>query len=229
MCQWWVYIYDYNDNVNDNLILTVTVTVILIAMVIVIVKMIMMIKMIMVTGTTATKLRKVLVLWPEVTFSDHPLMSQVREFKIPRRLQRWNRRLKVYSRCIILYRDYSNSLALWNVGELSWGWSREATPHGKEMLKRNNNNNSIDKKGWCMDIFKVCLGFISLILFTPLGEMISPMKYALSRQLYFAYLAVFFTWVLGLTSNLGLMIEKMSLQKFLCITWLTQWRHLASL
>ena len=25
-----------------------------------------------------------------------------------------------------------------------------------------------------MDIFKACLGFISLILFTPLGEMISP-------------------------------------------------------
>ena len=69
-----------------------------------------------------------------------------------------------------------------------------------------------------MDIFKACLGFISLILFTPLGEMISPMKYALSRQLYFAYLAVFFTWVLGLTPNLGLMIEKMSVQKFLCIT-----------
>ena len=200
-------------------------------MVIVLVKMIMMIKMIMVTGTTAKKLRKVLVLWPEVTFSDHPLMPQVREFKIPRRLQRWNRRLKVYSRCIILYRDYSNSLALWNVGELYWGWSREATPHGKDMLKTTTTTTTtttaLIKKGdaWTY----LGLGFISLLLFTPLGEMISPMKYALSRQLYFAYLAVFFTWVLGLTPNLGLMIEKMSLQKFLCITWLTQWRHLASL
>ena len=44
------------------MILTVTVTVILIAMVIVIVKMIMMIKMLIVTGTTAKKLRKLLVL-----------------------------------------------------------------------------------------------------------------------------------------------------------------------
>ena len=150
-------------------------------------------------------------------------MPQVREFKIPRRLQRWNRRLKVYSRCFILYGDYSNSLSLWNVGELSWGWSREATPHGKK------NNNNIDKKGWITDIFRAFLGFISLILLTPLDEMISPVKFSLSRQLCFAYLAVFFTWVLRWTPNLGLMIEKLSLQKFLCITWLTQWRHLTSL
>ena len=61
-----------------------------------------------------------------------------------------------------------------------------------------------------MNIFRAFLGFIILILFTPLGEMISPMKFPLSRQMYFAYLAVFFTWVLRLTPNL--------LQKFLCIT-----------
>ena len=63
-----------------------------------------------------------------------------------------------------------------------------------------------------MDIFKASLGFISLILCTPLGEMISPMKYAHSRQLYFAYLAVFFTWVSCLTQKFG--ARKMSLQKF---------------
>ena len=174
------------------MILTVTVTVILIAMVIVIVKIIMMIKMIMVTGTTAKKLRKVLVLWSEVTFSDHPLTPQVREFKIPRRLQRWNRRLKVYSCCIILYRDYSNSFALWNVGELSSGWSREATPHGKEMLKRNNNNNSIDKKGWCMDIFK--LAWVLLVLsyshhsvrWHPLWNILFPVNCILGIWLYFS-------------------------------------------
>ena len=62
------------------------------------------------------------------------------------------------------------------------------------------------------------LGFISLIVFTPLCEIISLKQFPLSRQPYFAYLAVFFTCVLRLTPNLGLMIEKMSLQKFLCIT-----------
>ena len=176
------------------MILTVTVTVILIAMVIVIVKMIMMIKMLMVTGTTAKKLRKLLVLWPEVTFSDHPLMPQVREFKIPRRLQRWNRRLKVYSRCIILYRDYSNSLALWNVGELYWGWSREATPHGKDMLKTTTTTTTtaLIKKGDAWTYLR--LAWVLLVLsyshhsvrWYPLWNMLFPVNCILRIWLYFS-------------------------------------------
>ena len=83
------------------------------------------------------RLREVIVRWPEVLiFFRHPSMPQVREFKIPRGQQRWKRRLKVYSRSFIFYRDYSNSLTLSNVGELSWGWSRAVTPHGKEMLRK---------------------------------------------------------------------------------------------
>ena len=66
------------------LTVTVTVTVILIAMVIVIVKMIIIIKMIMIIGTTARTTEGS----STVTGSNHPLMPQVREFKIPRRLQR---------------------------------------------------------------------------------------------------------------------------------------------
>ena len=52
-------------------------------------------------------------------------------------------------------------------------------------------------------------------LFTPpLGDMISLMKYLLSRQLYFAYFAVFLTWVSCLTPKFGAHNRKMSLQKF---------------
>lgn len=123
-------------------------------------------------------------------------MPQVREFKIPRGLQRWKRRLKVYSRSFILYRDYSNSLTLSNVGEF----------HGKEMLRK-----TFIKKGdaWANS----ALAFISSVLFTPFGEMISLLKYPLSRQMYFAYLAVFFTWVSCLTPNFGAHnYRKMSLQ-----------------
>ena len=38
------------------------------------------------------------------------------------------------------------------------------------------------------------------------------MKYPLSRQLYFAYLAVFFNWLSCLTPNFGAHNRKMSLQ-----------------
>ena len=133
-------------------------------------------------------------------------MPQVREFKIPRGLYRWKRRLKVYSRSFILYCDYSNSLTLSNVGELSWGWSRAVNPHGKEMLRK-----TFIKKGdaWANS----GLASISSVLFTPFGEMISLLKYPLSRQMYFAYLAVFFTWVSCLTPNFGAHnYRKMSLQ-----------------
>ena len=69
------------------MIVTVTMTVILMAMVIAIVKMIMVIKMIMIIGTTA-KTTEGSSTVTGTTFFHHPLMSQVREFKIPRRLQR---------------------------------------------------------------------------------------------------------------------------------------------
>ena len=51
-------------------------------------------------------------------------------------------------------------------------------------------------------------------LFTPFGEMISVMKYLLSRQLYFAYLAVFFTWVRCLTPKFKAHDGKMSVKEF---------------
>ena len=51
------------------------------------------------------------------------------------------------------------------------------------------------------------LGFawVLLVLFTPRGEMISPMKYPLFASTVFCVLiiAVFFTWVSCLTPNLG--------------------------
>ena len=42
-------------------------------------------------------------------FSRRPSITQLRELKIPRRFERWQRRLKMYSRFIIVYRDYSKS------------------------------------------------------------------------------------------------------------------------
>ena len=58
------------------------------------------------------------------------------------------------------------------------------------------------------------LACVLSVLFTPLGEVISAMKYLLSRQLYFAYLAVFFTWVWCLTPKFKARDRKMSVQEF---------------
>ena len=128
-------------------------------------------------------------------------MPQVREFEIPRQLSRWKRCLKVYSRCFILYRDFSNSLALWNVGEISWGWSREAIPHGKEMLKKR-----ILKTERCMGKFRDCLRFISLIHSTWWDdipyEILFPVNCILHIWLYFSHGCR--AW----HRNSGLMIEK---------------------
>ena len=89
--------------------------------------------------------------------------------------------------------------------ELSWGWSRAVTPHRKEMFKK-----TFMKKGdtWANS----GLACVLSVLFTPLGDMISPMKYPLSRKLYFA--SVFLTWVSCLTLKFGAHNWKMSLRKF---------------
>ena len=58
------------------------------------------------------------------------------------------------------------------------------------------------------------LACVLSVLFTPLREMISVMKYLLSRQLYFAYLAVFFTWVWCLTPKFKARDRKMSVKEF---------------
>ena len=42
-------------------------------------------------------------------FPRRPSITQLRELKIPRSFERWQRRLKMYSRLFIVYRDYSNS------------------------------------------------------------------------------------------------------------------------
>ena len=52
---------------------------------------------------------KDLVRWPEVFFSHRPSITQVRELKIPRRFERWQRSLKMYSRLFTFCRDYFNS------------------------------------------------------------------------------------------------------------------------
>ena len=41
-------------------------------------------------------------------FSRRPSITQLSELKIPRRFERSRRRLKMYSRLLIIYRDYSN-------------------------------------------------------------------------------------------------------------------------
>ena len=89
--------------------------------------------------------------------------------------------------------------------ELSWGWSRAVTPHRKEMLKK-----TFMKKGdtWANS----GLACVLSVLFTPLGDVISLMKYPLSRQLYFA--SVFLTWVRVWHWNLGLIIEKWAFGNF---------------
>ena len=54
-----------------------------------------------------------------------------------------------------------------------------------------------------------------LLVFTPLGEMISLIKYSLSCLLYFTYyLAVIFTWVPCLTPKFGAHNRKINLHKF---------------
>ena len=78
------------------------------------------------------------------------------------------------------------------------------TPHGKEMFKKKGD-------AWANS----GLACVLSVLFTPpLGDMISLMKYLLSRQLYIAYFAVFLTWVSCLTPKFGAHNRKMSLQKF---------------
>ena len=52
------------------------------------------------------------------------------------------------------------------------------------------------------------LACVLSVLFTLLGEMISLIKYPLSRQLYFAYLGSIFHLSVVLAPNLGLMIVK---------------------
>ena len=134
-------------------------------------------------------------------------MPQVREFEIPRQLSRWKRCLKVYSRSFILYRDYSNSLTLSNVGELSWGWSRVVTPTARKCSKKNHKNRAMH--GQIQGLLAFYQSYSQhLVRWYPLWN-------TLPRQLYFAYLAVFFShgcraW----HRNLGLMIEKWAFRNF---------------
>ena len=76
----------------------------------------------------------------------------------------------MYLRSFILYRDYSNSLTLSNVGE-PFLKVECVTPHGKEMLEIEK---TFIKKGnsWANSGVACALS----VLFTPLDEMISLMK-----------------------------------------------------
>ena len=103
--------------------------------------------------------RKILVRWREFFFFRHPSMPRVREFKIPRRLKRWKRRLKVYSRSFILYRDYSNSLTLSNGGEPFLRLKPCTDPSRQGNVKKI----TFTINGRLMGILRAYLCFISLI------------------------------------------------------------------
>ena len=103
-------------------------------------------------------------------------MPRVREFKIPRRLKRWKRRLKVYSRSFILYRDYSNLFTLSNGGEPFLRLKPSSDPSRQGNVKKI----TFVIKGRFMGILRAYLCFISLIHATWWDEPVS-------RQLYFAY------------------------------------------
>ena len=93
----------------------------------------------------------------------------------------------MYSLFLVLYRDYSKSLTLSNVCE-------QLKPCSEPPRRRNVLKKYFRKKGAMhRQILNSGLACVLSVLFTPLGEVISAMKYLLSRQLYFAYLAVFFT------------------------------------
>ena len=143
-------------------------------------------------------------------FFRHPSMPQRRGCKIPRRILRWKRRLKVYSRSFILYRDYSNSLALSHMlANSSLGWSRAVTPYGppKKFMKI----------GRFMGKFRACLCFISLIHTTWWDDIHYEILFPVNCILP-AYLAVFFTWASCLTPKFGGHDRKMSLQKLARMT-----------
>ena len=86
-------------------------------------------------------------------------MPRVREFKIPRRLKRWKRRLKVYSRSFILYRDYSNLFTLSNGGEPCLRLKPCSDPSRQGNVKKI----TFVIKGRFMGILRAYLCFISLI------------------------------------------------------------------
>ena len=86
-------------------------------------------------------------------------MPRVREFKIPRRLNRWKRRLKVYSRSFILYRDYSNLFTLSNGGEPFLRLKPCSDPSRQGNVKKI----TFVIKGRFMGILRAYLCFISLI------------------------------------------------------------------
>ena len=79
--------------------------------------------------------------------------------KIPRRLKQWKRRLKVYSRPFILYRDYSNSLTLSNAGEPFLRLKPCSDPSRQGNVKKI----TFIIKGRFMGILRAFLCFISLM------------------------------------------------------------------
>ena len=135
-------------------------------------------------------------------------MPQVRDFKISRRLQRLKRCLKVYPRSFSLRRDYSNSLACQMLANSPEVEAVQCVPTARKCLKIIHS----DKKKGAIhgQILNSGLAWVLSVLFTPLGEMISVMKYLLSRQLYFVYLSVFFTWGRCLTPKFEAHDRKMS-------------------
>ena len=106
--------------------------------------------------------------------------------KIPRRLKQWKRRLKVYSRPFILYRDYPNSLTLSNAGEPFLRLKPCSDPSRQGNVKKI----AFIIKGRFMGILRAYSCFISLIHATwwddiPYG-ILFPVNCILRIWLYFS-------------------------------------------
>lgn len=87
----------------------------------------------------------------------------------------------------------------------SWSHPPSPTPP-----RQGNVKKMFTKEVWCMGKFRACLCFI-LPIHTTWWDVV---PYPLSRLLYFALLALFFTWLSCLTPNLGLKSRKLSFYKF---------------
>ena len=130
------------------------------------------------------RLRKVLVRWREVILFSPPELV-IREFKIA----------KTSPKSVIAFLYSLSRLFQLAYFVKCWRTLLRMKPCSEPPRQRNVLKKNIHKKGRCMGKFRACLRLS--VLLTPLGEMISFMKYSLSRH-----------------RNMGLMIEKWALGNF---------------
>ena len=117
----------------------------------------------------------------------------------------------MYSRSFIVYRDYSNSLTLSNVGELSWGWSRAFTPARQGNVKKKKRHSQKEGNAWANSEIACVLS----VLFTPLGEMISLMKSSsFPSTVFYVFCCIFHLGVVLDTVIWGSWSKNEPVQKF---------------